>query len=146
MAKSVRIKGLDKLLKKLDNVSDVVREDVDIIIREGANDMSNQAVRNISSNGLVDTGFLRNSQQVTPGPEDRHYRVGNSANYAPYHEFGTGGLVAIPADWGEIAAAFRGRGIRVVNIPARPFLVPAFNQYSPIITKDVEDAIKDALK
>lgn len=144
----IQIKGLAPLLEKLKDLKEVVQEDVDIIIREGANDMNNQAIRNISNNGLVDTDFLRNSQQMT-FVEARRYRVGNSANYAPYHEFGTGGFVSIPTnpdDWSFVAAQFKGRGVRVVNIPPRPFLVPAYNQYSKIILADVQEAIENAMK
>jgi HK97 gp10 family phage protein len=146
MATGIKIKGLDKLLAKVERINGVLQEDVDIIVREGANDMNNQVVRNIGSQGLVDLGFLRNSQHMTPGPNSRQYRIHNSAPYAPYHEFGTGGMTAVPANWGDIAIQFKGRGIRIVNIRPRPFLVPAFNQYSILIVKDVQDAIKNALK
>lgn len=145
MAKKIEIKGLSTLLKKVNELGEVVQEDVNITIREGVNEMNNQAVRNIGSQGLVDTGFLRNNQQFIDRG-NRKYSVINSAKYAPFHEFGTGGLVQVPADWGEIAAQFKGKGLRVVNIRPRPFLVPAFNQYSKIIVKDVEDIVNDALK
>lgn len=145
MAAKIKIKGLNKLLKKVHHLEEAVQEDVDIIVREGVNDMNNQAIQNITSNGIVDTGFLRNSQQFVNKGE-RKYSLTNSAHYAPYHEFGTGGRVSVPNDWGPIAAQFKGKGLRVVNISPRPFLVPAFNLVGPRIVKDVEDAIKDAIK
>jgi len=144
MAK-IRIKGLNEALKKLNELNEVLVEDVDFIVREGVNDMNNQAIRNISSQRLVDTGFLRNSQQFEQtGP--RKYTMTNYASYAPYHEFGTGGFVKVDPDWGQIAAQFKGKGLKVVNIRPRPFFVPAFNLMGPRIVQDVEDAIESALK
>jgi HK97 gp10 family phage protein len=146
MAKRVEIKGLKQLLKKLEHVEEVVKEDVDVTIREGVNDMNNIAVRLISSQGIVDTGFLQNNQQFKTEATPRSYSMVNSAKYAPYHEFGTGGMVRVDPEWGEIAAQFKGRGIRIVNIKPRPFFVPAFNQGSRQIIADVTDLINDALK
>ena len=41
-------------------------------------------------------------------------------------EFGTGGLVEVPEELKEVAAQFKGKGIKKINIQARPFLYPAF--------------------
>jgi hypothetical protein len=48
----------------------------------------------------------------------------NRVNYAPFIEFGTGGLVNIPKGYEKTAAQFKGKGIRQINLPARPFLIP----------------------
>ena len=47
------------------------------------------------------------------------------APYAPFVEFGTGGLVEVPNELKEMAIKFKGKGIKEVNLPARPFLYPA---------------------
>jgi len=47
------------------------------------------------------------------------------APYAPFVEFGTGGLVQVPDELKEMAIKFKGKGIKQVNLRARPFLYPA---------------------
>jgi hypothetical protein len=47
------------------------------------------------------------------------------APYAPFVEFGTGGLVNVPTELKEQAIKFKGRGIKQINLRARPFLYPA---------------------
>lgn len=49
----------------------------------------------------------------------------NGAKYAPYVEFGTGSMVDVPQGLEDYAMQFKGKGIRQVNLPARPFLFPA---------------------
>ena len=63
--------------------------------------------------------------------------------YSAYHEFGTGRLVSIPDGWEEMAAQFKGKGIREVNIMPRPFMRPAFIEGSKNYKKDLDKALKD---
>jgi len=73
----------------------------------------------------VDSGNLK--QSITTEVQSKRVSVIAGANYAPYVEFGTGGLVDL-TDMKELgipesyAAQFKGKGIREVNLPARPFL------------------------
>jgi hypothetical protein len=48
--------------------------------------------------------------------------VGTSKEYAAYIEFGTGDLVEIPEGLESVAAQFRGKGIRKVNIKGDSYL------------------------
>lgn len=48
--------------------------------------------------------------------------VGTDVEYAAYIEFGTGDLVEIPEGAEEVAALYKGKGIRKVNIKAVSFL------------------------
>ena len=48
------------------------------------------------------------------------------APYAPFVEFGTGGMVSVPDEWKEIAIKFKGAGIKQVNLRARPYMYPAY--------------------
>lgn len=48
------------------------------------------------------------------------------APYAPFVEFGTGAMVSVPEEWKEIAIKFKGAGIKQVNLPARPYMYPAY--------------------
>jgi hypothetical protein len=51
-----------------------------------------------------------------------------SEDYAPFVEFGTGGMVVVPSGWEDFAIKFKGKGIRTVNAPARPYLIPSFEK------------------
>jgi len=72
----------------------------------------------------VDKGTLR--QSISAQKSGKSINVVASAKYSPYVEFGTGGRVdlddmlrlGIPATY---AAQFKGKGIRDVNLPPRPF-------------------------
>jgi hypothetical protein len=88
----------------------------------------------------VDTGRLRNSISLKKDQFLSYYLVAQT-NYAAYVEFGTGNGFIPPekAEWNEIAAKFKGRGIKQVNLPARPFMRPSILAYYP---KFKEEAIK----
>ncbi len=47
------------------------------------------------------------------------------APYAPFVEFGTGGLVQVPDELKDQAIKFKGKGIKQVNLRARPYLYPS---------------------
>jgi len=89
----------------------------------------------------IDNGTLRQSirseQQETP----LSYKVTAYMPYSAYHEFGTGGLVDVPAEWVEMAAQFKGKGIRQVNIMPRPFMYPAYLKAKGMFNKDIKEAI-----
>lgn len=70
------------------------------------------------------------------------WEVGAYMPYSAYHEFGTGGLVNIPSGWEKMAEQFRGKGIRQINIQARPFMYPAFVKGSKLYIKDLKNSIK----
>jgi len=73
---------------------------------------------------VVDTGNLR--QSINYEANGKTISVYANAKYAPYVEFGTGGLVEF-TDMSELgipesyAMQFKGEGKREVNLPARPF-------------------------
>ena len=68
--------------------------------------------------------------------------VSVNAPYAPYVEFGTGGLVEIPQGFEELAAKFKGRGVKKVNLPARPFLIPAALKEGEILLEQLAKLIQ----
>lgn len=71
----------------------------------------------------VDLGELRQSINTEFDATKIEGVVSVNAKHAPYVEFGTGGLVEIPEGFSEVASTFRGKGVREVNLPARPFLI-----------------------
>ena len=75
-------------------------------------------------NVVIDKGSLK--QSIGLQKSGKSITVFANANYAPYVEFGTGGSVDLN-DMLELgisssyAAQFKGKGIREVNLPPRPF-------------------------
>lgn len=85
----------------------------------------------------VDTGALKESIVETIGP-GVDWSVQAEEIYGAYVEFGTGGLVSIPLGWEAIAAQYKGKGIRKINLPARPFLIPNFRKQSELLRQRCE--------
>ena len=88
----------------------------------------------------VDKGFLRSSLhvvKVTP-LNQAIISSGPGSSYAPYQEFGTGGLVEIPAGLEDEASIFKGKTGRKVNMRAQPFFFPPFFEEKPKFLARVE--------
>lgn len=88
----------------------------------------------------VDKGFLKN--HLYKEQKGLNAEVGDTAHYAPYVEFGTGGLVDVPAGLEDYAIQFKGNDIRQVNLPARPYLFnSAFEEVTMMIQR-IKNGIK----
>ena len=97
----------------------------------------------------VDKGALK--QSISTQRSGKSVNVVAAANYAPYVEFGTGGSVdltdmtqlGIPESY---AAQFKGKGIRDVNLPARPFFFSSarigFKNLLNRLNGEIQKAIK----
>ena len=70
-------------------------------------------------------------------------RLNANADYAPYLEFGTGGLVDIPKGFEKLASEFKGKGIRQINLPARPHIIPAAYKARDFLSSQIEKKIND---
>lgn len=102
------------------NLSKLYREDVEDFLAEAIQNTETEAVQAAP----VDMGFLRaSSYSEIEGLEGV---VGFKAQYAAIQEFGTGGLVDVPAGLEEYAIQWKGEGIKQINIPPQPFLYPAW--------------------
>lgn len=130
MGITARLDGLKELQDKLDKLSKEAKEEVANEINASALTIQRNAKRNV----VVDNGNLRNSIALIPLSE-LTYTVEAKAKYAPYVEFGTGGLVDIPVGYEEYAAQFKGKGIKKINLRAKPFLIPAFDNEVPQLLK-----------
>lgn len=73
--------------------------------------------------GKAGGGLKQSIRAVTKG-KTGEVKVG--ASYGPYVEYGTGAKVIVPTELKEYAMQFKGKGIRQVNLSARPFLYPAY--------------------
>ena len=115
---------LSQLNKKLDNLRAFDKKTLSNELGRSAIDI----VRMAKQNAPVDKWTLK--QSIKSERKGKTVEVIAGAHYAPYVEFGTGGMVklddmlqlGIPPSY---AAQFKGRGIKEVNLPARPFFYNA---------------------
>lgn len=98
-----------------------------------------------------DNGDLRKSISAETNKTTKSVNIVALAHYAPYVEFGTGGMVDL-TDMTELgipesyAAQFKGKGIREVNLPARPFFFSSarigFKNLLNRLNGEIQKAIK----
>lgn len=92
----------------------------------------------------VDKGFLKSSLKFNK-KQPLNYEIvsaGAGSSYAPYIEFGTGGMIDIPTGLEDEAVKYRGSGKRNVNMRAQPFFYsPAFVEW-----KELQQKIKKMLE
>lgn len=82
----------------------------------------------------VDLGILKGG--IYKEQQGINAEVGDRIKYAPYVEFGTGGLVNVPKGLEDYAIQFKGKGIKQVNLPPRPFLFnSAFEEVQAMIKR-----------
>lgn len=107
-----------------------------------------ETVQNIETEATtlapVDLGILKNS--INGEVEGLNGIIGTPVKYAPYMEFGTGGLVDVPEGLEDYAMKFKGAGIKQVNIPPRPFLTPAFRKHTAIMLEELKKLDLDGIK
>lgn len=107
-----------------------------------------ETIQNIETDAIsmapVDLGILRSS--INGEVDGLNGVVGTPVKYAPYMEFGTGGLVDVPAGLEDYAMKFKGAGIKQVNLFPRPFLIPAFKKHTTIMLAELEKLDLDGVK
>jgi HK97 gp10 family phage protein len=111
---------LSKLKKKLDNLRKFQSKKLSNELGRTGFDIVKLAKRSAP----IDKGSLK--QSIGLQKSAKSITVFANAHYAPYVEFGTGGMVdlndmtklGIPESY---AQQFKGNGLRDVNLPARPF-------------------------
>jgi len=117
------LKGINEVISNLRNYGKEAEKDI-----EGVTEL---VARNIESyaKSQAPANFGKLGQSIQAIEIDKtHWKIeagGILAPYAPYVEFGTGGLVNVPEEMKEIAIKFKGKGIKQVNLRARPFLYPS---------------------
>ncbi len=141
---SFRIEGLDALIKRMGKLAPEIAKEVAMEVNASALAIQSKARRSVASNS-TDKGRLVGSiqlKEINKG-DKLVYSVGSRLKYAPYVEFGTGGTVNVPAGYEDFAIQFKGKGIRKINLRARPYLIPAFESEIPILRKNIQNVIKN---
>lgn len=135
------LKGLDKLLKDLDNMPAELENAVDSIVEDNARQLERSAKRFAP----VDTGKLRQSIIAAKSGE-LSWKVYVGEKYGAYIEFGTGGLVQVPEELREMALKFKGKGVRTVNLRPQPYLYPAFELQRDDFYNDIKQMLETKAK
>jgi hypothetical protein len=111
-------------------------------------DLLNETIQNIETEATtiapVDLGILKAS--INGEVDGLNGVVGSTVRYAPYIEFGTGGLVDVPEGLEDYAMKFKGAGIKQVNLFPRPFLIPAFKKHTTIMLAELEKLDLNGIK
>jgi len=134
---NANITGTDALLKKFKDFGKEGERKFTQITAVSAEEIKDEAKTLVRK----DTGKL--SQSITSEPVDKMtYRIFTAEPYAPYVEFGTGGLVDVPKGWESLAIRFKGKGIKKIDLPARPYMYPAFKKGSKQYVKDLDNQLE----
>jgi len=119
----MQVKGINEVISKIRQYGKEAERDI-----EGVTEL---VARNIEKEAkvLVPTDLGKLGQSIQANKQSQlSWTIeagGTIAPYAPFVEFGTGGLVVVPQELKEIAIKFKGRGVKKINLRARPYLYPA---------------------
>lgn len=145
MAKNGVVVGLKQLLTKLEDFGEEGQERIAATTEANA--------REIEANAKIlapkDTGKL--AQSIRYLEIDRlNWKVQANATgiapYAPYMEFGTGGMVDVPDELKDVAIKFKGKGVRRIDLRPQPYLYPSFVKGRKQYLSDLEEDLKDLSK
>lgn len=136
-------------LNKLKNKLDKMRAFESKTLSNELGKTGMEIVRLAKRSAPVDKGSLK--QSISAQRSGKSINVVAAAHYAPYVEFGTGGRVdltdmtqlGIPPSY---AAQFKGKGIRDVNLPARPFFFSSARIGFKNLLNRLNGEIKKAIK
>jgi len=136
---------LKRLTRKLDKLKKISEQELSNEIGQTVF----KGAERMKSNVVVDKGNLK--QSIAAGASKNKGFVKAKANYAPYIEFGTGRLVNLEdlTDLGLLASyamQFKGKGIKEVNLPARPFFFSSMRIELKKLLDRLDNTIKKATK
>lgn len=136
----MKIEGLSRLKAILYAMANKVPQKTKLAVKKAGVNLQTNA----KNDAPIDTGKLRQSISLKMSPDGYEAKVsagGASAPYAPYIEFGTGGAVQIPTGWEDLAAEFRGKGVKTISLKPRPYLIPNFEKQAAELKKELEEII-----
>jgi len=122
----MEVKGLNSVISDIRKFGKEAEKDIEGVTEQVARNIEKYAKQNV----VTDLGKLGQSiKAVKEKPLLWNIEAGGVLSpYAPFVEFGTGGLVNVPTELKEMAIKFKGKGIKQVNLRARPYLYPALLQ------------------
>jgi len=119
----MELKGINTVISNLRKYGKEAEKDIEGVTALVAKNIESYAKSQAPAN------FGKLGQSIKSVEQDKtHWKIeagGTVAPYAAYVEFGTGGLVQVPNELKEQAWLFKGKGIKEVNLRARPYLYPS---------------------
>jgi HK97 gp10 family phage protein len=148
MKASFKILGTKELMQKLSKYSDKVtkgiRQETERFAVQTTHDAKQNLQAAVYSKGMASatdlTGQLKTMIQFDVNSKGATILV--PVSYAPYVEFGTGTKVNVPKGLENYASQFKGKGIKQINLSARPFLFPAVEKNSKIFFERVKKLLE----
>jgi len=138
----MELKGFDKVVANLKKYGKEAEKDIEAATETAARNIELYAKTNVAANfGKLGGSIL--AKEITPTSWIVRADSDGLAPYAAYVEFGTGGLVQVPNELKEQAWLFKGKGIKEVNLRARPYLYPALLRGRKEYLKALKDLLKD---
>lgn len=134
---NLKIQGNKLSLKNIDKAKKGFIEFLEGEIMITTDDIQDKAVSRVA----VNTGLLKSS--IYKNQQGLNAEVGATKKYAPYVEFGTGGLVDVPQGLEDYAIQFRGRNMATVSLPARPFLFNSAFEEVQAMTRRINEVTRN---
>ena len=122
----------------LDQVLEEFAEQVEMGLEAIGLQAERHAKENITRNGTVDTGLLRNSISHMVDSGDKAVYIGTNVEYAPYVEYGH------KQEVGRYVPAI-GKRLVKPHVPAQPYLRPAASEHNDEYKRIMEAALKGEL-
>ena len=133
MSFKFEIRGFDKLERKIKTLVPEKEDAIEDLLIDFVTEVNAVQVRRAP----IDKGFLRKSIFWSRVGK-LQFGLFSNAPYAAYVEFGTGAGVSVPKGLEDYAIQFKGRGLKVVNLPARPYFFPPFLAKKQELLNDVD--------
>lgn len=167
MSFTVEVKGINKVVKRIQKLGDEVAEDADKAMGYSARRIERDAKKNVA----VDTGDLMNSIHVIDKFLEKEVKTDKT--HAPFVEFGTKSKVDVPQGLEQYAMQFKSSGgnfadllesiqgwcsrnnidaefafpiaLRIAQngVSARPFLFPAYFKELPKIKGELQKIVNE---
>jgi hypothetical protein len=134
-----QIKGLEQLQKKVNKLPDTLIKRIDGEIGATVADINAEQMRAAPADRGGGGGLRAGIDKQRLAPMS--YIMFSQMPYSAYVEWGTGGLVDVPAGLEDYAIQFKGKGIKQVNLPARPFFFTPFLREKEALKKRIESLI-----
>lgn len=138
--------GHEMLMHKLNQLGALTNNEELEALLEGGNIIRDKARDNITSQGLVDTGELRDSLTVEKHTTAKEVVAGTSLGYRAWiHETG-GTIFARKRRYLVIKTGSGFRKVRSVYIPQRAFLRPAVEETKDAVAQAIQDKLWKTLR
>lgn len=128
--------GLKELQGKLKELPKTIEQRIDGEIKATVLDINGEQV----ARAPINAGELRRKIGWDETGK-MQYELFSLAPYSAYVEFGTGALVDMPSGLEDYAMQFKGKGIKQVNLPARPYFFSPFLSEKEALLKRIKAII-----